>query len=278
MLEGASCNALERCQTTRGALTEDHRRNPLPESSGSSRRCSIVAWNIKIQTLSNQKVKFAGDVYVDGKIWGKDNGHGVAGGPLALGNGISGLKLGAEDVTCTAGLVGTLRYNSAGLQGCTKSHKNDNKSFSYVWTSVAGRSVAWSGGCKSHGVGSGWARYCSDGVDFNTATDYLSTPGNGLFTFKISGYYRVMAWADGYGSGYTRLALRKNGSDFAYTHEYDGHKGWQNRGLTQVWYFKEGDTFEAYSESDNSSYRWHSWNPAGQHSRLQLEYIGPLDQ
>ena len=67
----------------------------VPQAPGNATLCdtanktdgTIVKWSIKIQTLSNKKAKVAGDLYVDGKIWGKDNGHGVPGGDLDIGAG-----------------------------------------------------------------------------------------------------------------------------------------------------------------------------------------------
>lgn len=47
----------------------------------------IVTWSIQIKTLSNKKIDAAGDLYVEGKIWGKDNGHGKPGGTLEVGAG-----------------------------------------------------------------------------------------------------------------------------------------------------------------------------------------------
>ncbi len=96
----------------------------VPQAPGNAALCnttnktdgSIVSWNIKIQTLSNKKIKMGGDLYVDGKIWGKDNGHGVPGGPLVVG---SSVKLGDDTATCDAGRAGALKYAGGYVSLCT---------------------------------------------------------------------------------------------------------------------------------------------------------------
>ncbi|MCB9739072.1 MAG: TLD domain-containing protein [Deltaproteobacteria bacterium] len=94
----------------------------IPQAPGNAAICDtkvdgkIVKWSIALKTLSNQKVNLNGDLYVAGKLWGKDNGHGKAGGPVVLGGGV---KLGDETATCDASLAGTMRYKDATVQLCT---------------------------------------------------------------------------------------------------------------------------------------------------------------
>ena len=71
---------------------------------------TIVKWHIKIQTLSNKKINNNGDLYVSGKVWGADAGHGKAGGDLKLG---SGLQLGKASAACDAQGEGTFQYDSS---------------------------------------------------------------------------------------------------------------------------------------------------------------------
>ncbi len=77
---------------------------------------TIVKWHVKIKTLSNKKVNLAGDLYVGGKAWGKENGHGTAGGTLWVG---AGLGLGPSAVTCDSNNAGTMRYQGGVVELCT---------------------------------------------------------------------------------------------------------------------------------------------------------------
>ena len=51
--------------------------------------------------------------------------------------------------------------------------------------------IIWSGGSKSDGRAKGWNVYKNDGVDFNSATDYIQADGEGAFNFLQDGYYRI---------------------------------------------------------------------------------------
>ena len=221
----------------------------------------INKWTISIQTLSNKKIAIAGDLIVSGSF---------------TSSGANGVKLGNEKTVCDVANVGFYRHDATwGLQRCQMSeHQNGSKR--YVWAVSLQRPVMWSGGCKSSSTSTSWTRYCLDGTDFNTAADYLNVNADGVVTVKIAGFYRVHLWGDGHTGSYRRCVLKKNGSDFAYTHQYDGHGGWHHCIIQNVWNFKEGDTMEGYFQMDQGGTLWHSWNAAGQHSRFQMEYIGPL--
>jgi hypothetical protein len=214
-------------------------------------------WSVNIQTLSSKKIQVKGNLIVDGST-----------------NATGGVKLGAPS-TCDAASVGLTRFDPTWGQQVCRANVDKSDAKTYVWMAAFSRPVIWSGGCTSHSTGGGWDRYCLNGVDFDTATDYLSIAGNGIVTVKVAGYYRIQAWAIGYTSGYRHLRLVKNGADFAYNHQYDGHNGWETVQFTQLWPFKAGDTLELYYYAGDN-YRWHSWNSAGQHSRAQFEFVGPL--
>jgi hypothetical protein len=226
----------------------------------------INTWSINIHTYGSKKLNVKGNAVVEGKL--------TVGGGIESSSG--GIKL-PTGGSCDASAVGSLRFDvDWGEQICQVSlHSNGSKR--YVWARAGGgRPVVWSGGCTNHNTGAGWDRYCLNGSDQNTAGEYLSVDGGGVTTVKIAGWYRLNLWGDGYSNSYRRCVLRKNGSEFAYTHQYDGHSGWHQCIINQVWTFKEGDTFEPWFHMDGGGYKWHSWNSAGSHSRFQVEYIGPL--
>lgn len=136
--------------------------------------------------------------------------------------------------------------------------------------------IAYSGYCSSHGRSSTWLRYCLDGTDFNTDDgSHFTVNSNGVITIQEDGYYRINLWAISNVSAYPHIQLRKNGTSFYYGHEYSGNQ-WVDNTANQLWPFNAGDTFEVYFYSNGgNNYNYHYGNTAGNHSRLQFEYVGP---
>jgi subtilisin-like proprotein convertase family protein len=218
----------------------------------------INTWSIAIETMSSKKVQVKGDLIIDGSLV-------MSGG---------GFKVPADASTCDATKFGTLRWSATlGLQVCNK-NQHANGTIAYFWTVAQPQPVLWSGGC-SGSSGAGWITYCLNQTEFNTAGDYFDVNANGTITFKVSGYYRIRAWAICVASDYCRQQYFKNGSGITYTLEYDGHNSWQTLENHQIWPFKIGDTFFVQYYSNNSTSA-HAWNAAGQHSRFQIEFAGPL--
>ena len=187
-----------------------------------------------------------------------------------------GVLVGKTSTPCTSAKVGTLRWDTAvGLQVCD-GLKDKAKKVYYAWVAALPKRAIWSGGCKSHSKGNGWATYCLNGTDFNSAGDYLSVATSGTVTAKISGYYRINMWADQHGCGSKRLRMYVNGVSRYYTHidEDDGHR-WHQALMSIVWPLRKGDTFYLSLHANGCNpYRWHYWNTGGNHSRLQIEYVG----
>jgi len=136
--------------------------------------------------------------------------------------------------------------------------------------------IIWSGGCTSHGQGSDWITYCTDGVDFNTASGYLSTDGSGVFTVATAGFYRINAWVIFNTYQYHYVRVLKNGGDIYYSMEYGGDNYWHNSRADLTWFFDVGDQFHVeYQIPSGTSYAFHKWSSSGHHSRLQITYVGP---
>ncbi len=257
----------------------------VPQAPGNAALCnttnktdgSIVGWNIKIQTLSNKKINLNGDVYIAGKLWGKDNGHGNPGGQLHIANAY--LKLADAKPTCDADAVGTLRWDTKlGMQVCDANIDNKDKVAGYVWRPANSAPVMWSGGCTTQPAGhSGWYGYCTNATEWNTAQDYLTLDGSATVKVKISGFYRIHSWAISHGCGHKHVQLVINGESRYYTHEHNHDASWHHLQVDQVWPLKAGDSFyvQYYSPSCNP-YPFHSWNSNGHHSRYQIHYVGPL--
>ena len=228
-------------------------------------------WSVNIQTLSSKKIQIKGNLMVDKEL--------TATGAI---NANGGVKLGLPTATCSSTVEGTLRYDlKAGLQVCSK-NLVANGTIEYAWGAAMPTKPTFSGGCQQHSQGTGWATYCLNGSDFNTLGDYLDINANGTMTAKISGLYRFNFYALQHGCGQNDIQFVHNGTGRAYNHIANrNNSGWQQQGLDQMWQLKKGDTFyvAAYRANDycnGDPYRWHYWNSAGNHSRLQVSYEGQL--
>jgi len=145
-----------------------------------------------------------------------------------------------------------------------------------------------SGGCRQHANGAGWATYCLNGYDTNTASKVLratnvnsqsANAGAYLLVLK-KGYYRVNAWADQHGSGgHMRLEIRRDNTAIGYSHVYDyaDNGGWDQiiGDVTAPFNTNQKISIRFHADSNRGNvYKWHAWNANGQHSRLQVEYVG----
>ncbi|MBP48351.1 MAG: hypothetical protein CMH53_10475 [Myxococcales bacterium] len=241
----------------------------VPQAPGNSKLCNptaktdgqIVAWGMKIETLSNQKVALQGTMIASGLI--KSDG---------------GLQLGQGPANCEAATTGTLRWDSkAGLQACAKNVPNQGDA-TYGWVAAKAQPVIWSGHCNSTAPNnSSWNKYCLNDTEHNTAQDYLSVASSGIVTVKVSGYYRINFWTIQHGYNGKRLRLFVNGSQRAYQHNDDGDQRWHSAQIDQLWPLKKGDTFyiDGYVQS-GTRYAYHSGNTNGSHSRMQITYEGPV--
>ena len=98
----------------------------VPQAPGNATLCDptgkkdgwISYFSIKLKTLSNGKIAQNGDVYISGKLYGKDQGYGKPGDPVNI---ASGMKVGENTTACNAGSEGGMRYNKAGkyVEFCT---------------------------------------------------------------------------------------------------------------------------------------------------------------
>ncbi len=96
----------------------------VPQAPGNSAYCNtstkkdgwISYFSVKLKTLSNQKIAQNGDVYISGKLWGKDQGHGKVSSPLQLGTSV---KLGDDKAVCDQSRYGAMRYANDLVSVCT---------------------------------------------------------------------------------------------------------------------------------------------------------------
>lgn len=189
------------------------------------------------------------------------------------------VQLGNDSAACSSTKVGALRWEPTwGLQVC-QVNKDKAGLVGYAWAVARSRPVIWSGGCNYQSRGSGWDTYCANGEDFNNISDYLGVNTNGNFTVKISGYYRINMWADQHGCGHKRVNFVHNDTSRAYSHHYESTYAWDLNINDLVWPMRKDDTFylQLHHDGGCDPYRWHSWNVNGHHSRLQVEYLGPLE-
>ncbi len=129
----------------------------------------------------------------------------------------------------------------------------------------------WSGGCSHHGRAGGWNRYCADRPNFHSAGEQLTVNGNGTFTARVAGMYRIAAWGISHGGSYPHIRLVVNGQYRHYGHEY-GNGSWTDNFMDLYWRMNAGDSF--YVDFYNRNYAYHSDNGRGAHSKLQVFYEG----
>ena len=143
----------------------------------------------------------------------------------------------------------------------------------------------WSGGCASHAHGCGWQRYCLNRVDFNYM-DGAATNAGDRIRISLTGMYRSSFYAMSH-ARYSYIQTRTaSGTRMSGGDHRDG-SGWWNHGSD--WgdirsdYFApmpSGDFYEYWTHRGThgwgcpGSYNWHSWNPWGSHSRVQVYYLG----
>lgn len=241
----------------------------------------IVKWSISLKTLSNKKVGVKGSAFVEGKLWGTDKGHGNAGGQVEIGGGI---RVNDQKI-CDADRVGTLRHNGIyGLQVCQMNAKLTGAP-TYEWFAAKSSPVIFSGGCRNHGnVNNDYAKYCLDGTDFNTASDYLDANTDGTVTVKRSGWYRINFFGITHSSTWQHLQIVKTGYQYIHHGHKRNHGNWEENWVDLTWPFKAGETFFLKIYRNSSSWNYHSWNHdhnasgwyTGSHSRLQVTYEGPM--
>jgi hypothetical protein len=134
----------------------------------------------------------------------------------------------------------------------------------------------FSGYCSNHGRLAGWIKYCTDGQDFNTATNHLSVNPNGDINVLISGYYRINIWSISSVQDYSRLQLVVNGTTKHHNLQWSGNR-WVINSMDVTLPLNAGEKFWlSFLGTIASGYNYHSGDPLGQHSRIQVSYVGPL--
>jgi hypothetical protein len=139
--------------------------------------------------------------------------------------------------------------------------------------------IMWSGGSTSHGQGSGWIKYLTNGCDFNNAEEYVRASDNGTFIVKTAGFYRINFFCMSSHTGYAHIRILKDGNTIHQGYEYTKlDNAWSDNFVDLTWPFNVGETFwiEVYSDGGGNKYAYHSWNAQGCHSRVQVQYVGAL--
>lgn len=227
----------------------------------------ITSWSIQVQTLSNQQVKVAGDLIVDGNITSV-GGNGIsideAGNTAFSGH----VVVGDDQGECTADIAGALRYDAEyGLEVCNGSH----------WHAANARPVVWRGFCSSHGTAADWNVYCLNSTIHNTAQKYLHIADNRVY-FDIPGWYRVDFWVISNNGNYAHIRMYQNSSKIYESHEYVGNS-WDDNTAQVVQPFQAGQSLhaEVYNHSGGSPYAYHRGYSDGQYGGLTVTYMGPLE-
>jgi len=129
--------------------------------------------------------------------------------------------------------------------------------------------------CTHHARGRHWRKYCTNRWETINNT-YFQRTGHGIRVRK-AGYYRVNARAIQYSSGRqqqnSQLLINGRGTRY-YSHNY--RIGWARNILDNIVPLNAGDLVQVqYYTPQAGGYAFHSGNPYGHHSRLQLTWEGP---
>ena len=137
--------------------------------------------------------------------------------------------------------------------------------------------MIWSGGCTHDGALSDWSVYCLDGADFNTASAYFTVNPESI-TFLKAGFYRITYRSMALGPIAGSAALFRNNSQFHLVGINEpGNNPWQWRdvGMDVTWPFNGGDQL-VIKAWNPGLYSYIAWTASGKHSRVQVQYVGPL--
>ena len=129
--------------------------------------------------------------------------------------------------------------------------------------------IIWSGYCSTSTLETpGKKIYCTDSVDFNTATDYLDVDQFGVFNVLVSGLYRINARAPGNTTYGVRSYVDVNGVT-VYRDMANGN-GVNSVTATVdfIWPLYSGDNFSVFFEN------YQNWP---RHSSIQVTYVGPMN-
>ena len=142
----------------------------------------------------------------------------------------------------------------------------------------------WSGGCSHNSPNSvgpnSFSPYCTDIQDFNTAASHLVVDPSGLFSVQAQGFYRVsfQTLINSCANNAANVKLLQNGQSF---HWGFGGTGFGNVSVQIIWPFNAGDTFDVQtsgcSNAFSNLYSYRAWSAGPHGSRLQIEYVGPLN-
>jgi hypothetical protein len=138
--------------------------------------------------------------------------------------------------------------------------------------------IMWSGGCTHYGdIVGDWNPYCLNAIDFNTADEHLSASGTSMTILK-SGFYRIHFRVSSHGSGPGAVRFYRNGGYFHTEVESQISSAWQwwNSVADVTWFFDAGDTLTV-KVSNPGTYAFHPWGADGGYSRLQVQYVGPIE-
>jgi hypothetical protein len=165
------------------------------------------------------------------------------------------------------------------IPAARKCHRHANRRAHnyHAKLSIAGNNArVYSGYCRSHSRGNGWARYCTNGHEFNQAGHFLKVRSNGVFTARKSGFFRLHFRTIQYTRNWAQHDVRTlvDGRQIDYSHMQHAHS-WVENENDLVWYIRAGQNFyfQALVRGSNP-YRWHSGNARGAHSRVQVSYLG----
>eukprot|EP00049_Salpingoeca_infusionum_P022561 m.7520 g.7520 ORF g.7520 m.7520 type:complete len:462 (-) comp5258_c0_seq1:195-1580(-) len=173
-------------------------------------------------------------------------------------------------------LLTKLRAHNANLQQNVNQLKSVRASRTASLTPPSSDYPIISGYCNHHGTVSGVNYYCMSNVEFNSVSDYIVLESTDIARFRVvkAGYVRVNFFVISSVCNWAHMILYVNGQSRYYGHEHT-YGSWSDNFMDTVWKMEVNDYFEPQVRTSCGSYAYHSGNQYGQHSRLQVEWLGP---
>lgn len=136
----------------------------------------------------------------------------------------------------------------------------------------------WSGGCQRSGNSyGGTVTYCMNGVDFNTAGNYLYSTGDSMYIIR-SGYYRINFFTDLPMSGLQWMYININGIPYETHLKTTSYSSWVSVEADLTLHLNAGDILSiSFYHSNGNGWAFSPWAPtqSGQPtSRLQITCLG----
>jgi hypothetical protein len=145
-------------------------------------------------------------------------------------------------------------------------------------TSSSSVPVIWSGYCNVNGISSAGdnVTYCTNTVEFNTASNHLTVDDKGNFGVDVPGFYRISAHGVSFAQSSAFVFLKVNDAVTYVGQTYAGNTV-VDMNMNVLWQMNKGDSFQVQFRALLGGTAYFAGTPPNAYSKLQVEYVGPLN-